>query len=39
MREQDANHQIEIVGKKLRDMMSFLQKKKSAAATPAEVSR
>jgi len=27
MKERDANHQIEIVGKKLRDMMVWLKKK------------
>jgi ketol-acid reductoisomerase len=27
MKERDANHQIEIVGKKLRGMMSWLKKK------------
>ena len=35
MREQEAAHQIEAVGKSLREMMSFLQKKASAPAVAA----
>ena len=38
MRENEANHPIEAVGKQLRDMMSFLQKpKQKAAPVPAAV--
>jgi ketol-acid reductoisomerase len=38
MRENEANHPIEVVGKQLRDMMSFLQKpKQKAAPVPAAV--
>jgi ketol-acid reductoisomerase len=35
MREQEAAHPIEAVGKSLREMMSFLQKKQAAPATAA----
>ena len=35
MREKDANHQIEIVGEKLRSMMTFLKKRKSAVPAVA----
>jgi ketol-acid reductoisomerase len=32
MRQTDKNHQIEVIGKELRDMMPFLKKKKEAGA-------
>jgi ketol-acid reductoisomerase len=35
MREDEANHPIEAVGKQLREMMSFLQKPKQKAAPVA----
>jgi ketol-acid reductoisomerase len=38
MRQDEANHPIEAVGKQLREMMSFLQKpKQKAAPIPATV--
>src|SRR2546427_13081474 len=38
MREEEANHPIEAVGKQLRDMMTFLQKpKQKQAPAPAAV--
>ena len=37
MREDEANHPIEAVGKSLREMMSFLQKPKQKAPVGATV--